>query len=198
VGGAVHRRNPVSADAATAPVSSPAAVAATRRRRPSLLVIGLAIVATLVLARTFVAEPFSIPSQSMSPTVARGDHVLVDKLAYRGEETPRAGDVVVFRAPRTDEIMLKRVVAVGGQAVEIRDGVLFVDGRRRVEPYANADAIDSVFFGPVRVTAGSVFVLGDNRGDSRDSRKLGAVPVDDVIGRARTRIWPPSRWGAIG
>jgi signal peptidase I len=131
----------------------------------------------------------------MAPTLTPGDHVLVDKLAYRGAGEPRAGELVVFHAPRTDEIMLKRVVAVGGQTVEIRDGVLVVDGGRPREPYADPDAIDSIFFGPVRVPAGSVFVLGDNRADSEDSRELGAIAVDDLIGRARARIWPPSRWG---
>jgi signal peptidase I len=171
--------------------------APARRRRPGLLLIALAVVGVLLLARALVAEPFSIPSHSMAPAIAQGDHVLVDKLAYRGGGVPSAGDVVAFEAARTGEVMLKRVVARGGQTVEIRDGLLFVDGRRRVEPYANSESIDSVFFGPVRVAQGAVFVLGDNRGDSKDSRKLGSVPVGDVIGRARARIWPPSRWGGI-
>jgi signal peptidase I len=166
------------------------------RRRPRLRYVALVLVVVLVVLRLLVAEPFSIPSDSMAPTLTRGDHVLVDKLAYRGGGEPHAGELVVFRAPRADEIMLKRVVAVAGQTVEIRDGVLVVDGRRPREPYADADAIDSIFFGPVRVPPASVFVLGDNRADSKDSRTLGAVPVDDVIGRARARIWPPSRWGS--
>jgi len=149
----------------------------------------------LVAARLVVAEPFGIPSDSMAPTLQRGDHVLVDKLAYRGG-APARGDLAVFEAPRTGEIMLKRVVAVGGQTVGIEDGRLVVDGRRPREPYADPDAIDSVYFGPVRVPRGTVFVLGDNRGDSTDSRTIGPVPVDDVIGRARARIWPPERMGA--
>jgi signal peptidase I len=185
---------------ATAPAEGPALVAPAqegRRRRPRALVVVLAVVAIALVLRAFVAEPFSIPSDSMSPTLTRGDHVLVDKLAYRGGGEPRAGELVVFHAPGTGDIMLKRVVAVGGQTVGIEDGLLVVDGRKPREPYADADAIDSVFFGPVRVPEGSVFVLGDNRLDSKDSRSLGAVPADEVIGRARARIWPPSRWGGL-
>ena len=172
-------------------------VAARPRRRPRLALIALAVVGALLLVRGLVAEPFSIPSQSMAPTITRGDHVLVDKLAYRGDDLPAVGELVVFRSPKTDEIMLKRVVALGGQTVEIRDGLLYVDGRRRVEPYTDPDAIDSVFFGPVKVASGGVFVLGDNRFDSTDSRRYGTVPASELIGRARARIWPPSRWGTI-
>jgi signal peptidase I len=152
------------------------------------LLVGL-VVLTVTALRLLVAEPFGIPTASMAPTLSPGDHVLVDKLAYRGSE-PGVGDLAVFHAPGTDEITLKRVVARGGDTVAIEDGVLHVNGRARVEPYANPDAIDSVYFGPERVPAGSVFVLGDNRGDSFDSRRFGAVPSDRLIGRARARLWP--------
>ena len=168
-----------------------------RRLVPPWLVVSLAVLGVLLAARAVVVEPFSIPSHSMAPTIAQGDHVIVDKLAYRAGGEPSPGDLVVFRAPRTREIMLKRVVALEGQTVEIRDGLLFVDGAKRIEPYADTESIDSVFFGPVTVAHGSVFVLGDNRFDSMDSRRLGSVPVADLIGRARARIWPPSRWGGV-
>jgi signal peptidase I len=182
---------------ATATVAAPTAAAPARRRRPGVVLALVAALAVVLLLRAVVAEPFGIPSQSMAPTIARGDHVLVDKLAYRGGDLPRHGELVVFHAPRTNEITLKRVVATSGQTVEIRDGLLYVDGRRRREPYTDPDAIDSVFFGPVTVAAGSVFVLGDNRGDSTDSRRFGSVPASELIGRARARIWPPSRWGTL-
>jgi signal peptidase I len=165
----------------------------SRARRHRLAVVVVAAAGLLLAVRLFVAEPFAIPSQSMAPTLVRGDQVLVDKLA-----SPRVGDLVVFHAPRSGEIMLKRVIARGGDTVAIEDGVLYVDGKRRAEPYTDPDAIDSVYFGPVKVARGSVFVLGDNRADSKDSRSLGSVPVGDVIGRVRARIWPPSRWGIPG
>jgi signal peptidase I len=167
---------------------------ALTRRRALWALLALAVLA-VVLLRVFVLEPFRIPSDSMAPTLVAGDQVLVDKRAYSGG-APRRGDLAVFRAPRTGEILLKRVVAVGGDTVGIEDGVLVVDGRRPREPYADPDAIDSVYFGPVRVRPGTVFVLGDNRANSEDSRDFGAVPADRMIGRVRARIWPPGRWGA--
>jgi signal peptidase I len=173
-----------------APHRSPAL---TRRRALTALLV-LAAVAVIGL-RMFVLEPFRIPSDSMAPTLRSGDQVLVDKRAYRGSG-PHRGDLAVFRAPRTGEILLKRVVAVGGDTVGIEDGVLVVDGRRPREPYADPDAIDSVYFGPVRVRPGTIFVLGDNRANSEDSRDFGAVPTGRLIGRVRARIWPPARWGA--
>jgi signal peptidase I len=176
-------------------------VGAATDRSPALTrgraLTGLLVLAflALVLLRLFVLEPFRIPSDSMAPTLRPGDQVLVDKRAYRDAD-PRRGDLAVFRAPRTGEILLKRVVAVGGDTVGIEDGVLVVDGRRPREPYADPDAIDSVYFGPVRVRRGTVFVLGDNRANSEDSRDFGAIPTGRLIGRVRARIWPPARWGA--
>jgi signal peptidase I len=164
-------------------------------QRRALLAGAAVLVGALVAIRLAVAEPFRIPSDSMKPTLVAGDHVLVDKLVYDAK-MPRRGDLAVFRAPGTREIMLKRVVAVSGDTVGLEDGVLVVDGRRPREPYADAGAIDSVYFGPVRVRPGTVFVMGDNRADSRDSRDFGAVPDDELIGRVETRIWPPSRWGS--
>jgi signal peptidase I len=163
------------------------------RRRNAPLVVGVVLVLALIAVRAFVAEPFRIPSESMAPMLRPGDQALVSKLAG----APHRGDLVAFHAPRTGEIMLKRVVAVGGDRVGIEDGVLVVNGRRQREAYvADPDAIDSVYFGPVRVPHGSVFVLGDNRANSDDSREFGAVPADRIIGRAMARVWPPGRWGA--
>jgi signal peptidase I len=168
---------------------------ARRRRRPPAAAIGLALIALLVIVKVFVAEPFRIPSQSMEPTLRPGDQALVDKLAGR---SPRFGDLIVFRAPRTGELLLKRVVGVAGDTVGLEDGVLVVDGRPIREPYADPKAIDSVYFGPVKVGRGTVFVLGDNRANSEDSRAFGAVPTDRIIGRAVARVWPPGRWGTTG
>jgi signal peptidase I len=162
-----------------------------RRWWPAVLVVVLA----LVLARGLLAEPFRIDSGSMLPTLQAGDQVLVDKRAYRGGTLPRRGDLVVFHAPRTGDVTLKRAVGLPGDTVAIEDGVLVVNGRRQTEPYADPDAIDSVYFGPARVRAGTVFVMGDNRADSIDSRDYGAVPRGDLMGRVRVRLWPPARWG---
>jgi signal peptidase I len=163
-----------------------------RRRRPSLLTVGLALVVLIVVVKIFVAEPFRIPSQSMEPTLRPGDQTLVWKL---GAKAPDRGDLVAFHAPRTGEILLKRVVAVGGDTVGLEDGVLVVDGRKVREPYADPKAIDSVYFGPVKVRPGTIFVMGDNRANSEDSRDFGTVPTGRIIGRAVARVWPPARWG---
>jgi signal peptidase I len=167
--------------------------ATARRRRPSATVIGAAVFVLLIALRVFVAEPFAIPSDSMDPTLRPGDQTLVEKVA--GRSAPHRGDLVVFHRRGTGEILLKRVVGVGGDTVGLEDGLLVVNGRTIREPYANTKSQDSVYFGPVRVPAGRVFVMGDNRGVSEDSRDFGAVRTRDVIGRAVARLWPPGRWG---
>jgi signal peptidase I len=181
------------ADDQPAGASTPAA--ARRRRRPSGLAVGFALIAVLIVVRIFVAEPFRIPSESMEPTLRPGDQTLVDKLQGK---SPRRGELVAFQSPQNDEVLLKRVVAVAGDTVGLEDGVLVVNGRKVREAYADPEAIDSVYFGPVKVRAGTIFVLGDNRANSEDSRDFGAVRTDTIIGRAVARVWPPSRWGSIG
>lgn len=153
----------------------------------------LAVALALVVTRMFFFEPFQTDGISMVPTFRSGDQVLVEKRAYR-HALPERGDLVVFHAPRTGAVTLKRAIGLPGDTVGIEDGVLVVNGRRRHEPYADPDAIDSVYFGPVHVRPGTVFFLGDNRLDSRDSRQFGAVEQRDMIGRVRGHLWPPSRW----
>jgi signal peptidase I len=163
--------------------------ASSRRRALARTLLYLVLpLALLFGCRLFVAEPFHIPSDSMAPTLVAGDRVIANKLAYRFGE-PHVGDLVVLEGP-TGEVFAKRVVAFGGQRVEIRDGVLFVDRKPRAEPYVDHDMVDGFFFGPAHVPAGTVFVLGDNRGDSEDSRDFGAVPLDRLIGRIDVRIPP--------
>jgi signal peptidase I len=157
------------------------------------LPLALAVVA-LVAAHAFVAEPLRVVSKSMEPTLKEGDSVLVNKLSGAG---PRRRELIAFRAPDSEDILVKRVVGLAGDRVEIWDGRLVVNGRRRAESYADPKAIDSVFFGPVQVPAGAVFVLGDNRGDSEDSRDFGAVREDAILGRVDARVWPPTRWGTL-
>jgi signal peptidase I len=160
-------------------------------RLPLLLAL---VAVALVAAHAFVAEPLRVVSTSMEPTLKEGDSVLVDKLS--GAE-PRRGELIAFRAPESDDVLVKRVVGLGGDRVGIEDGRLVVNGRRRDEPYADPEAIDSVFFGPVEVPEEAVFVLGDNRGDSVDSRDFGSVREDAILGRVGARLWPPARWGTL-
>jgi signal peptidase I len=196
MGASVHEHVDLTATAtppAPGAPAEPTAGAPARRRRPSATVVGVAVFALLIALRVFVAEPFKIPSESMAPTLRPGDQALVEKVARGGAPDP--GELVAFHRPGARAVLLKRVVALGGDTVGLEDGLLVVNGRTIREPYANTRSQDGVYFGPVRVPAGTIFVMGDNRGISEDSRDFGAIPVPDVIGRAVARLWPPGRWG---
>jgi signal peptidase I len=171
-------------------------VAPAAPRGRGVLALFACAVALVLLLRSFVGEPVRVPTGSMAPTVRPGDSVLVDKLAYRFG-APRRDDLVVFRRPVSGELMLKRVVGVAGDRVGIEDGVLHVNGRAVAEPYVDHRRVDSVYFGPVRVPAGAVFVLGDQRSNSQDSRVFGAVRRNRILGRADLRIWPPGGIGGL-
>jgi signal peptidase I len=135
----------------------------------------------------FAAEPMRVSSTSMVPTFRSGDQVLVDKLAYR-EDQPRRGDLVVFDG--SPDRLLKRVVAIPGDEVGSEGGVLVVNGRPVEEPTVDRRQVDGSYFGPEQVPAGTVFVLGDNRANSVDSRSIGPVPVTDLVGRIVLLLWP--------
>lgn len=159
----------------------------------ALVAGGVALMAAVL---AFAAEPVRVQSGSMAPTLRPGDSVIVNKLAYRFGD-PRRRDLVVLRRPRDRELMLKRVVGVGGDRVGVEDGVLHVNGRAVDEPFVDRRLVDSVYFGPVRVPSGAVFVMGDERSNSLDSRTFGAVPRSQILGRVDARIWPPGVAGGL-
>jgi signal peptidase I len=163
----------------------------TRRRRRGTAA-ALAVVLLLLVLRAWVAEPLRIPSASMSPTLRPGEHVLAEKVSSHVRSWHR-GDVVVFASPVDGELLVKRVVGIGGDLVGLEDGLLVVNGRRIDEPYTDPDALDSVYYGPVRVPAGEVLVMGDNRDNSVDSRKFGPVPTSQIEGRVAAVLWPPDQ-----
>lgn len=167
----------------------------TRRVRggvPLLLSALLAMVLLVGVVRPFVAEPFRIPSESMAPTLQPGDSVLVTKLAYDG---PSRGDVVAFDDGRG--VTIKRTVGVAGDTVAVRDGVLFVDGEPVREPYVDYGLTDATFSSPVVVPKGHVFVMGDNRTNSLDSRSFGPIPRDRILGKVSLRLTPPAKAGRL-
>jgi signal peptidase I len=152
------------------------------RKTASLTVAG---VLGLLALRIWVVEPVTVSSDSMEPTVAAGETVVLSKVG------PQPGDrlvgrIVALRDPRGHGITLKRVAAEGAQSLAIRDGVLFVEGAEVEEPYVDRGSIDGTFFHRVTVPAGHVFVLGDNRDRSVDSRDFGFVALDDIIA---TVLW---------
>lgn len=149
-------------------------------RHRSLAVISAAAF-LLVAIRLWVIEPLWVSSSSMEPTIAEGSIVLL----YRQGE-PATGSMVSFANPAGPGTVLKRVVAVGGQTVAIEDARLYVDGTAVPEPFVDPSRIDGTYFGPVTVPAGHVFVMGDNRAGSIDSREFGPLPLDDI---QATVIW---------
>jgi signal peptidase I len=184
------------------------------RELPVLVLLAFALA---LLLKTFVVQAFYIPSGSMEPTLMPGDRVLVEKVMYH----PNYGDIIVFEDPHpgdqpdrgivggflhwlsqglgfsqpADEDFIKRVIGLPGDTVELRHGRLFVNGDRVRQQYLTGEP-DLRDYGPTKVPPNSLFVLGDNRLNSNDSRfGLGFVPEDRVIGRAFVLIWPLSRIG---
>jgi signal peptidase I len=174
----------------------------------------LMVLAAIVLGmRIFVGEASVVPTASMEGTILVGDHLFMDKLLYGPEiplvhwrlpavKTIHRGDIIVFRYPKDpSETFLKRVTALGGDQLEIRRGVLYVNSQPVQEPYAvhhlpvhNPDES----WGPTVVPEGKLFVMGDNRDNSSDSRDWGFVPMNNVIGEPLFVYWsydaPTSRW----
>jgi signal peptidase I len=146
---------------------------------------------------TFVVQAFFIPSGSMEPTLRVGDRILVSKFSYRMGEVGH-GDVIVFHYPlNPGKDFVKRIVALGGETVELRDGVVFINGAAVSERYptalAGGDRACTSNYGPQKVPEGQLFVLGDNRCNSEDSRFFGFVPAENVVGKAVVIYWPPQR-----
>lgn len=139
----------------------------------------LLCLAGFLALRFWVAEPISVDSVSMAPTVSPGSTIWLDKLTPR-LACVRPGELVIFRSPGDGELVLKRVVATSGQEVAMRDGVLYVDDIPAMEPFVDQSTIDGVYFGTVRVDDGELFVLGDNREESIDSRHYGSIRADSV------------------
>lgn len=159
-----------------------------------------AIVVAFIIAfliRYFIFEPITVEGSSMVPTLHDGDMLIVDKISYRFT-APKRGDIVIFKYPGDmRENFVKRIIAVSGDEIEIKNGEVYVNGKRLVEDYIEAKT--QTGFNDSIVPPGTIFVLGDNRNGSKDSRdpQVGFVPVDNIVGRAVLRIWPVQRIGAL-
>lgn len=149
-----------------------------------------------VLIRMFLFQPFIIPSGSMEPTLQIGDRIMVNKLSYHIGD-PRRGDVIVFKYPMDpSRDFVKRLVAKGGETVEIRNSQLYINGRQVAEDYL-PPGLTFEDFGPVEVPPGTYFMLGDNRNSSEDSRSWGMMPEENIIGKAVIIYWPMDRIGLL-
>jgi signal peptidase I len=193
--------------------------------RGSLVELVTIVAVALGLAlgiQAFLVKPFRIPSESMEPTLAVGQRVLVDRVSFRLGE-PDRGDIVVFKPPqgadenvcgvkhssesacprptskRSDTNFIKRVVAVGGDRLRVVDGRVFINGRRQEESYARPNSSCGICNLPKEITIpkGHFFMMGDNRGESADSREWGPIPKKWMIGNAFVTYWPPGKIGTL-
>ncbi len=157
----------------------------------------VAFVLVFGVVRPFIVAAYWVPTESMVPTLLVGDRVFANKFIYRFAE-PERGDIVVFEdVEGGEEDLIKRVVAVAGDRVRVVNGVLKVNGETQGEPYVQPQLPDGSVYGPERPPEGYVFVMGDNRGNSADSRVFGLLPIENVEGEAFVRFWPPSRIGLL-
>ena len=199
---------------AAAPTDAPAPGGAATKgtsNRWIIELIGVVVVALVVafLLRTFVIATYSIPSGSMEPTLQIGDRIVVDKLSYHLHGVDR-GNIIVFATPPNEACagppvadLVKRVIGLPGETVSLAGGRVYIDGHPLAEPwlppvdrgvtYPGADSNVYSLRHPYRVPAGTVYVMGDSRRNSCDSRYWGPVPKSTIVGKVDLRIWPLSR-----
>jgi signal peptidase I len=147
------------------------------------------------LVRHFLLENYRVLGMSMTPTLENGQFLVVYKLGYRLHE-PERGDIIVFRDPAgSDRKLIKRVIGLPGEVVEIQEGQVFINQQPLDEPYIQSSA--EYTLPPTPIPADQYFVLGDNRNNSSDSHYWGALPSDNIVGRAWFAYWPPSKWGLV-
>ena len=153
------------------------------------------VLLALIIFAVMGLRPGQVSGLSMEPRIDSDEYVLINALAYR-MGAPHRGDVIAFRHERSaPSVYLKRVIGVPGDRIEIRRGVVFLDGSPLSEPYVRFP--DTRSAAPVVVPPDSYYVLGDNRANSDDSRAWGFVPAGDVVGRAMFGVWPPSHIGPV-
>ncbi len=159
------------------------------RELPFLIILAV-VIAWFV--KSFIFQPFYIPSGSMEPTLLPQDRVIVNKFIYRFRP-PQKGDIVVFVPPNDlKRDYIKRVVAVGGETLEIIENEVYINGKKIVEPY-RINSSDFSHYGPIKVPKNCVFVMGDNRPNSLDSRVFGPLKTSQILGKAIAVYWPPWR-----
>ena len=189
----------------------------SRRRRliEDAGIIGLAIVVA-IFVRAYIAQAYWIPSASMEPQLNINDRVVVSRLAYH-LHAPNRGDIVVFKAPpgveplpqpasnvvqgalhdvgvalgfaQDQTVLIKRVIGLPGETLQGKNGHIYINSERLVEPYLPKGTYTSNF-GPVTIQPGQLWVMGDNRNNSTDSRSFGPIPESSVVGRAIWKVWP--------
>lgn len=191
-------------DETSTPTEAGSASGSTKRKGAGhqlvewLVVLVVAITAAF-LVRAFVLQQFAVSGHSMDTTLHNGDRVLVNKLSYRLHD-PNRGDVVVLKTLEGagERDLIKRVIGLPGETLEYRNCVVYIDGRELIEPYLDPTVVTPTQCGgsqaPITIGTDEVFVMGDNRGGSKDSRNIGPVAYSDLLGRAFVILWPTSDW----
>jgi signal peptidase I len=157
--------------------------------------IGETVIPAVIIAlfiNLFLAQATQVLGQSMEPTLHSSQRVVIEKVSYR-LHGPRRGDIVVINSLDSSEMLIKRVIGLPGETIEVRDGRVFINGEQLEEPWTVRPGGGQ--FGPETVPPLHVFVLGDNRGASNDSRNFGPVPIDGIVGQAWISYWPPGEVG---
>ncbi|MDE3077843.1 MAG: signal peptidase I [Chloroflexota bacterium] len=173
----------------------PAKSAAKNRGAFREIVETLILTALIFFGVRVLVQNYKVEGYSMEPTLQDSQYLIVNKVGLHFSQLQR-GDIIVFRYPLDPtKSFVKRVIALPGDSVEVRDGKVSVDGQVLKEPYLNAPTRG--YFPRTVVPAGDYFVLGDNRNNSSDSRAWGPLPANDVIGRAWVSYWPPNEWGVV-
>ena len=148
----------------------------------------LPAVAIALVINLFLAQATQVLGQSMEPTLHSSQRVVVEKVTYRFLHGPRSGDIVVINLPEQTDMLIKRVVALPGETVEVRAGKVYIDGEPLEEDWTATPGGGN--YGPKTIPPLHIFVLGDNRGASNDSRSFGPVPIEHVVGHAWFSYWP--------
>jgi signal peptidase I len=159
--------------------------------------IGETVVPAVIIAlfiNLFLAQATQVLGQSMEPTLHSSQRVVIEKVSYR-LHGPRRGDIIVIDSPDQSEMLIKRVVGLPGETIEVDNGQVLIDGELLDETWTSRQG--GGHFGPQTIPPLHVFVLGDNRGASNDSRNFGPVPIDDIVGQAWISYWPPGELGFV-
>ncbi|PWI58616.1 signal peptidase I [Sulfoacidibacillus thermotolerans] len=156
----------------------------------------LVAVVIAFLIHHFLFAQFQVDGLSMYPTLRNNERLLVDKIPYYFGP-PKPGDIIVFKSPFGED-WVKRVIGIPGETLRIYDGQLYIDGKLIKEPFINGPMNPYKNFGPVTVPPGHLFVMGDNRNISEDSRVIGPIPISSVIGRVDFVFWPLDHFKFIG
>ena len=207
-------REPIDTDTSDDQTLKPEKPSKTRGQRllreviEFIIIIAAALVLTALL-RTFVFDQYEIPTGSMTPTIEINDRVFAEKISYHFSDV-NPGDIVTFLNPypapnKVDAVLIKRVIAIEGQTVDFLNGQVVVDGQALDEPYTHGlpseplanqkPGVDLTF--PYQVPEDEIWVMGDNRINSLDSRYFGSIEEDNVLGRAILRVWPLDRFGTL-